>query len=290
MMKSGLLKASVGRMRWKLLGLRNRIYERFRPKLRDAQAYIGHVKGKEGLEIGGPSWIFRSERLIPLYKHVGRLDGVNFSAKTVWSELHEGQNYNYLADRDKGFQFIMEGTDLCRIPSATYDFVLSSHSLEHTANPIMALKEWMRVLKTEGVLLLVLPHKERTFDHRRPTTELRHMIADYENGTAENDLTHLPEVLEYHDLSLDPGGGDLEFFRKRSLENFANRCLHHHVFDLRTALALVDHVGLQILRAETMLPCHIVVLARKATLPENRRFLAVDSDVFMKSRFRTDRQ
>jgi hypothetical protein len=64
--------------------------------------------------------------------------------------------------------------------------VLSSHCLEHVANPILALREWLRVMTPDGTLVLVLPHKEGTFDHQRPTTTLGHMIDDYER---EDDMT-----------------------------------------------------------------------------------------------------
>jgi SAM-dependent methyltransferase len=244
-----------------------RIYERLRPAM-DAAPYIAPVAGKAGLEIGGPSEIFRNRKLLPVYRHVSRLDGVNFGANTVWEgEVREGRTYEYLRGRDRGLQYILEASDLNPIPSDRYDFVLSSHALEHVANPIRALKEWMRVMKSGGVLLLVLPDKNGTFDHRRPTTDLGHMIADYEGGTTEDDLTHLSEILALHDLSMDPPAGDLESFRARSLANLTNRCLHHHVFDLGSACALVGHVGLQILKADTAWPFHIIVLARKAACP-----------------------
>ena len=38
------------------------------------------------------------------------------------------------------------------------DFVFSSHTLEHLEDPGSALKEWVRVIKPEGVLFLYLPH------------------------------------------------------------------------------------------------------------------------------------
>jgi SAM-dependent methyltransferase len=251
----------------RLLRIRDRVYEHLRPAL-DAAPYIGAVAGKEGLEIGGPSAIFRNRKLIPVYQRIARLDGVNFSAKTVWEgQLREGRTYEYLAGREPGWQFILDATDLRSIPSARYDFVLSSHALEHVANPIRALKEWMRVMKRRGVLLLVLPERTATFDHRRAPTTLGHLIADYERGTTEADLTHLPEILALHDLSMDAAAGDLESFRRRSLDNFTNRCLHHHVFDLASTVALVNHVGLQVLEAETVWPCHIIVLARNVACP-----------------------
>jgi len=38
------------------------------------------------------------------------------------------------------------------------DFVFSSHTLEHLERPWEALSEWTRVLKSDGVLFLYLPH------------------------------------------------------------------------------------------------------------------------------------
>jgi SAM-dependent methyltransferase len=292
--KDRLRQTRLKKIGERILRLPARAYYAFAPKVKDASSYIPYFAGKGGLEIGGPSAVFRDEKFrkfIPVYRHVRSLDGCNFDTSTVWEgSLREGESYEFLAGRKRGFQFILDGTDLGRIPPETYDFILSSHSLEHIANPVKALKEWIRVLKKEGTLLLILPHKDASFDHRRPVTELRHMIEDYERGTREDDLTHLPEILRLHDLEMDPPAGDLESFRQRSVDNLRNRCLHHHVFDLRTAMMLVDHVGLQILRAETAFPFHIIVLAARTTLPDNRAFLTPGSPVFARSRFKTDRR
>ena len=47
---------------------------------------------------------------------------------------------------------------------------------------------------------LVVPHKDKTFDHNRPVTSLNHLEEDLDNDVDEDDLTHLPEILELHDL------------------------------------------------------------------------------------------
>jgi hypothetical protein len=61
--------------------------------------------------------------------------------------------------------------------------------------------------------------------------------------------------------------------------------MHHHVFDLRTAIALVE--GLQILDASTALPYQIIILARKAPTPDSRGLLAPGSAVHAQSHFAT---
>ncbi len=41
-----------------------------------------------------------------------------------------------------------------------FDFVYSSHTLEHMPNPAEALKNWYRVLKKGGYLIIYIPHRD----------------------------------------------------------------------------------------------------------------------------------
>jgi SAM-dependent methyltransferase len=217
-------------------------YAPFRLSIR--QKYRSFVENRRGIEIGGPSALFKT--VLPLYQFVGELDGVNFSTDTVWEgSIEAGNNFNYYYKKS-GRQFISEASDLSEIPTAGYDFLLSSNCLEHVANPIKALTEWKRVIKDDGALILVLPNKESNFDHRRPTTKFEHLLEDFAHDVGEDDLTHLDEILALHDLPMDPPAGDLEHFRQRSLKNFENRTLHHHVFDVQLIEELLGHVGFEI--------------------------------------------
>lgn len=144
----------------------------------------------------------------------------------------------------------------------SYDFILSSHNLEHFANPVKALKDWQRITRPGGGLVLVLPNYTQTFDHRRKPTTVTHMLEDFDQGTPEDDLTHLPEILQTHDLSMDPLAGSAEEFRQRSLNNFTSRCLHHHVFSEANSRELLTKIGMEVLAVETALPFHIFLLAR----------------------------
>jgi SAM-dependent methyltransferase len=148
------------------------------------------------------------------------------------------------------------------VASETYDFLLSSNCLEHVANPIKALFAWRRVIRTGGFAIVVLPRKDSNFDHRRQDTPLQHLLDDYHNDVGEDDLTHLPEILEKHDLALDPGGGGAAHFHQRSLQNLQNRCLHHHVFSLAVLSQAAEHCGFAVERAETMKRDHWVFLTK----------------------------
>jgi len=225
--------------------------------------------GKSGIEIGGPSQAFSRRGVFPVYPMVGNLDNCNFSASTVWEGiLQQGKTFVFDPKKPAGQQYLAETTALNGLPSETYDFVLSSHMLEHTANPILALLEWKRLLADGGTLVLLLPDRRYTFDHRRPVTTLAHLIDDFKAGMGEDDLTHLQEILALHDLERDPDAGNMEAFKARSLRNMENRCLHHHVFDTRLATDLLSYAGFKICAAEEMAPHHILVLASKGESPQ----------------------
>jgi hypothetical protein len=221
----------------------------------------GLFSDKTGIEIGGPSNMFKPTGLMPLYTLAKQVDGCNFSNYTQWSgQIEEGNNtYGYVKGKF-GHQYICDGVDVPIIPKHSYDFILSCNNLEHIANPLKAVSNWIKLLKpTGGALVLVLPRKESNFDHRRPTTTFSHLLNDFENNIGEDDLTVMEEVFQLHDLSLDPLAGGLENFKKRSLDNINNRCLHHHVFDLALMEEICTYFKLDVVLKESRVKDHIIV-------------------------------
>jgi hypothetical protein len=53
-----------------------------------------------------------------------------------------------------------------------------------------------------------------------------------------------------------------QHFHNRSLDNFLNRCLHHHVFDERNSRKLLSSLGFEVLSVELTIRPHICILAR----------------------------
>lgn len=278
-------------------GVRAAVCEGARRMLhRSAASFRRHreeVRDKRGFEIGGPTQRFRASGLFPVYPLAARVDNCNFSNETAWTgTLREGETFVYDSNRPPGYQYICDATDLHNIKSDTYDFILSSHSLEHIANPIKALIEWKRILLSDGLIVLIIPHKEGTFDQYRQVTALSHLIEDYSRGIDENSLAHLPELVALHDLSREPTRMTRELLRTRCLSNSVNRCMHHHVFTTASVIELLDYSGLQIASVECRLPHHIITVSRKLRPDQachNEHWLRYDSDYHRTSPFRADR-
>lgn len=220
--------------------------------------------GLKGIEIGGPSAIFSLKGIFPVYLYAGIIDGVNFSEQTVWEgSIHKGNTYQYYKNKQNGYQYIDEASVLSTVPDGHYDFLLSSHCLEHIANPIVALKNWLRVLKPKAKICLVLPDKNYTFDVQRPYTSFEHLLNDYKNDVQETDSTHFTEVIEMHDFTKEKTSLSKDEFKCRTWNNFENRCVHHHVFNFETINTMLEFCDCDVLLNKQFSPFHLLSIAQK---------------------------
>lgn len=220
-----------------------------------------HLEGKSGLEFGGPSSIFSANHLVPIYSIAASIDNGNFAQQTLWTVNGAGRRFGPRF----GKQIITEASNPSGIADGSYDFVAASHVLEHVANPLRALREWQRILKPGGTLLVVVPHKPHTFDHRRQFTTFDHIKADFESNVSEEDLTHLEEIIALHDLNLDPQAGLPQQFRQRCLQNASHRAMHHHVFSPEVLVEMFTFLQMGILILAIEQPHHIIVQAQKSS-------------------------
>jgi hypothetical protein len=187
------------------------------------------VENKTGFEIGAPS--VSTWGTIGIYDAAATIDATNFANQTLWERgLKDGSPFIW-KNQVKGTQYIRDGVDLHGISNEIYDFVCAADVLEHIANPFKALLEWIRIIRSGGLLLLIVPFKNVTFDHKRDVVRIEHLIDDYKNQITEADLSHLDEIVRLHDIEKDWAAGGIEAFKKRSQNNFQLRGLHQHVYD-----------------------------------------------------------
>lgn len=109
-----------------------------------------------------------------VYLHCGRPLPLGETAKAKGRRLREGFFDKYCPGH--GLDVGYGGDLLCQncvgwdiehgdaqllkdVGDSTFDFVYSSHTLEHMVNPEIALRNWWRVLKVGGYLILYLPER-----------------------------------------------------------------------------------------------------------------------------------
>lgn len=192
-------------------------------------------KNKNGIEIGGPS-----NTGVEIYKNVSNIDNVVFSNSTIWAKLNNEYRFR---ENKSGKVIINDAVDIKDIKDKSYDFLFSSHCLEHIANPIKALNEWKRITIDGAYIILILPEKSACFDHRREISKFEVLKKQYEKNVGDNDLSTLKEILKLHDLTKDPGAGNLRNFYIRSLNNYKNRCLHHYVYNKELQIEICDYIN-----------------------------------------------
>jgi SAM-dependent methyltransferase len=78
--------------------------------------------------------------------------------------------------------------DALKLPKKEYDYIFSSHTLEHLPNYVEALKLWKSRLKPNGVLYLYLPHPD--MEYWLPQNNDKHLHEFYPKQIAKvlNDL------------------------------------------------------------------------------------------------------
>jgi SAM-dependent methyltransferase len=242
------------------VGSVKRIIKRFLPKnMKNLGKLKYYFKDKIGLEIGGPSQMFSNNGYLPIYKLASVLDGVNFSGNTIWTGNIDSKNGYIINGKKAGTLYITDATDLSMVSDNSYDFLLSCNNIEHIANPMKALQQWILKLKEGGIIVIIAPRKESNFDHNRETVKFEHILDDFNKNIDEKDLTHLEEILKLHDLKMDPPAGNYEQFRLRSLDNYKNRCLHHHVFNFDVLENMLKYFNMEIIYKENIGSNYIII-------------------------------
>jgi len=82
---------------------------------------------------------------------------------------------------------VASGDDL-PFDDKSYDFVISSHVIEHFYDPIKALLEWHRV--ASKYIFIICPHKDRMFDRDKETTTLYELLLRHDTPVENEQHDH----------------------------------------------------------------------------------------------------
>jgi 2-polyprenyl-3-methyl-5-hydroxy-6-metoxy-1,4-benzoquinol methylase len=147
---------------------------------------------------------------------------------------------------------------LSSISHERFDFLIAHHVLEHSANVIETLVEWLGMIEEGGTLFLSLPNRHQTPDNLRLLTPPTHFLLDYSYGVTEDDYESREHICSFLWSWIDVGGlegktkmesASLVFAALHSEQND----LHWHTFNADTLEFVVrTAAGVLGLSAETL--------------------------------------
>ena len=175
--------------------------------------FAGKMLG-QGLEIGA------LQRPLPKHdkmkvKYVDR-----FSVAQLREQYPELKDFAFIEP-----DYVTDAQLLGPIADNSQDFIVATYVFEHLRNPLLALKNWCRVVKPGGYIYFTAPDKRLGFDKKRVRTNIEHIILDYYQPLEERDFDH---YLEYavHVHNASDVGAIAEADRLAQM----NYCIHFHVF------------------------------------------------------------
>lgn len=133
-------------------------------------------------------------------------------------------------------EIIDDGEKLDSQPDSSANFIIANHFIEHTEDPLGALANHLRVLRTGGILYLAVPDRRRTFDADRKPTPLEHIVQDHRDGPARSRRQHQEEWARL----VEKAPATEVSARVTELEA-TNYSIHFHVWAPQEFAALLDY-------------------------------------------------
>jgi len=219
---------------------------------------VEELDGKFGIEFGGPSDLF-NDRLLKVngksfYDYV-TLDGGNIFDNNVFQK---NLNNKFIYNNKVGTQYNIDCVNVDKIEKK-YDFILTSHVIEHIANPIKVIKKWSNLLNDDGYIFCIIPDYRYCFDKDREETTIDHLIEDFMNSVDEKDDNHFYDNLnnKNHPWRNNPNWKEL------CLNNIDTRVMHHHTFTEHTVKKMFEYCGYDVIENIFIEPYQIINLSKK---------------------------
>lgn len=164
-----------------------------------------------GIEIGGSA---HNTFNLPNCKNVDYTDDM-FTVFKINEEM--------LCGEKMPVDVVAEGDDL-PFEDESYDYVISSHVLEHFFDPIGAIKEWLRVIKPGGYVFMIVPKQDAIPTETRPCTQLQELLDRHEGRMQRHEVNMCAgfQVSTVSGLPFDERG----HWSVWNLEDFLPVCTH----------------------------------------------------------------
>lgn len=187
-------------------------------KFKDSALAHKYLDGLKGIEIGGSA------------HNPFHLNTINVDFTDDMETVFKKAEFELCGEKLK-VDVVADGCDL-PFEDESYDFVLSSHVIEHIFDPIGAMKEWLRVIKTGGYVFTICPRWQQVPGEVRPVTELKELIARHKGTKKKVNRLENPVLKQDRGLSIG--------LVKQIVEG------HLTVFDLELFVAMCEYLKLNV--------------------------------------------
>ena len=93
------------------------------------------------------------------------------------------------------------GDDAMNLPDGIFDYIASSHGLEHLDDPVTALEHWKARIRPGGVLFLYLPHPAQKYWRPQFCRKHRHLFWPDDTAQLLRDLGFVNVLHSERDLA-----------------------------------------------------------------------------------------
>ncbi len=214
-----------------LIEERKRLFNRFKMEINLAME-------EELKEMRRKAAIYASQQMIAresqiVHKYLDGLNGIEIGASSQnpfgLEKTGAYANVDFKADHGTHWQMnkslepakvniVASGDDL-PFKDESLDYVVSSHAIEHFFDPIKTIKEWFRVVKKGSYVIMIVPHKQRTFDKLRDITQAQELL-DRHSGKLTLDSYAVVSLEQYaKDTSMQLDSSDLPAKMLIQIEN-----------------------------------------------------------------------
>ena len=183
-------------------------------QFKDSEIAHKYLDGLKGIEIGGSA------------HNPFHLDTINVDYTDDMETIYKKGEFELCGEK-MPVDVIAYGDDL-PFEDEEYDFVISSHVMEHFFDPIKALKEWYRVIKKGGYIFIIAPTHYSLPGEIRPCTTLKELI-DRHKGKIK------PEDVDMGNNVYPPTG-----------EKMGNDHGHFSVWDLADFLEICEYLKMNV--------------------------------------------
>jgi SAM-dependent methyltransferase len=191
------------------------------PSRPDMREYLSSQLHGQGIEFGAGNSPFP---IPPTVK-------VLYADRSSVAELHERKVFD---SEVVPLDLLSDLEAMPGIDEGSLDFIIASHVIEHTTNPLLALKSAYLKLRSGGKFLIVIPDKAATFDRTRALTPLSHIIWDFEQPSRERDFEHYVDFFTHAFPQPDPVAAALGPFEM-------NHDIHFHTWTYESFGEMVSY-------------------------------------------------